>query len=53
MLKKLRNKLNPTIENLEKAFNEFDRSKFLQDSKELRAYLQHGSSKTIAKMIEE
>jgi lipid-A-disaccharide synthase len=42
-----------TIENLEKAFNEFDRSKFLQDSKELRAYLQHGSSKTIAKMIEE
>jgi len=41
-----------TVENLEKAFYEFDRSKFLQDSKELRAYLQHGSSKTVAKMIE-
>jgi lipid-A-disaccharide synthase len=41
-----------TLENLEKAFYEFDRSKFLQDSKELRAYLQHGSSKTVAKMIE-
>ena len=40
------------VENLEKAFYEFDRSKFLQDSKELRAYLQHGSSKTVAKMIE-
>ena len=42
-----------SVENLEKAFYEFDRSKFLQDSKELRAYLQHGSSQTIAKMIEE
>jgi lipid-A-disaccharide synthase len=42
-----------TLENLEKAFYEFDRSKFLQDSKELREYLQHGSSKTIAKLIEE
>lgn len=40
-----------TAENLLKAFNEYDRSTFLDDSKNLRAYLKHGSSKTIAKII--
>ncbi len=41
-----------TPDNLIKAFNEFDRSAFLDDSKHLRAYLKHGSSKTVAKLIE-
>jgi len=42
-----------TPDNLIKAFNEFDRSAFLDDSKHLRAYLEHGSSKTVAKIIED
>ncbi len=41
-----------TAENLLKAFNEFDRDKFLDDSKALRTYLKHGSSKTVANIIE-
>ncbi|WP_324172850.1 lipid-A-disaccharide synthase [Sulfurimonas sp.] len=40
-----------TADNLLKAFNEYDRSTFLDDSKHLRAYLKHGSSKTVAKII--
>jgi lipid-A-disaccharide synthase len=42
-----------TADNLIKAFNEYDRSTFLDDSKRLRAYLKHGSSKTVAAIIED
>jgi len=42
-----------TADNLIKAFNEYDRDKFLDDSKHLRAYLKHGSSKNIAAIIED
>ncbi|NOR58338.1 MAG: lipid-A-disaccharide synthase [Sulfurimonas sp.] len=42
-----------TADNLIKAFNEFDRTAFLDDSKNLRAYLKHGSSKTVAKILED
>jgi lipid-A-disaccharide synthase len=41
-----------TAENLVRAFREFDRGTFLDDSKELRIYLQHGSSKKVASIIE-
>ncbi len=41
-----------TVENLVKAYKEFDRSTFLQDSKALRTYLSHGSSKIVASIIE-
>ncbi len=42
-----------TVEKLADAFYTYDRSRFLDDSKALRGYLKHGSSKTIAKIIEE
>jgi lipid-A-disaccharide synthase len=42
-----------TADNLIKAFNEYDRSTYLDDSKRLRAYLKHGSSKNIAAIIED
>ena len=42
-----------TADNLIKAFNEYDRSTFLDDSKRLRSYLKHGSSKNIAAIIED
>ena len=42
-----------SAQNLLKAFNEYDRSRFLSDSKELREYLKHGSSKTLASIIED
>jgi len=42
-----------TVDNLEQAFYNYDREKFLDDSKSLRSYLKHGSSKTIAKIIED
>ena len=42
-----------TVDNLIKAFYAYDRSKFLDDSKALRSYLKHGSSKTVASIIEE
>jgi len=42
-----------TVENLLKAFYEYDRSRFLSDSKALRLYLKHGSSKNVANMIED
>jgi lipid-A-disaccharide synthase len=42
-----------TLQNLLKAYREFDRSRFLEDSKELRDYLQHGSSKRVASIIED
>jgi len=35
-----------------KAFYEFDRSRFLNDSKLLRDYLKHGSSKKVAQILE-
>ena len=41
-----------TKENLLKSYHEYDREKFLSDSKALRGYLKHGSSKTVAKMLE-
>ena len=41
-----------TVDNLIDAYQTYDRSKFLEDSKSLRAYLQHGSSKKVAQMIE-
>ncbi|MFA5455197.1 MAG: lipid-A-disaccharide synthase [Sulfurimonas sp.] len=41
-----------SAKNLLRAYNEYDRSRFLDDSKTLRAYLKHGSSKTVAKIIE-
>jgi len=40
-----------TVENLLDAYNNYNRDTFLEDSKELRAYLQHGSSKTVAELI--
>ena len=42
-----------TADNLIKAYEEYDRDRFLSDSKALRAYLKHGSSKTVAKIIED
>jgi len=42
-----------TVKNLLKAYVAYDRDSFFEDSKSLRAYLQHGSSKTVAKMIED
>ena len=41
-----------TVENLLKSFKEYNRDNFLQDSQELRAYLQSGSSKNVARIIE-
>jgi len=41
------------VQNLLKAYYNYDRSKFLNDSKELRAYLKNGSSKNIAKILQD
>lgn len=41
-----------TTDNLIKAFYEFDRKRFIQNSKKLREYLQNGSSKNVARLIE-
>ncbi|MBU1658766.1 lipid-A-disaccharide synthase [bacterium] len=41
-----------TAENLIQAYKELDRSTFLDDSKSLRAYLKHGSSKNVAKILQ-
>ena len=41
-----------TVENLKQSYINYNRQKFLDDSKSLREYLQHGSSKTVANMIE-
>jgi lipid-A-disaccharide synthase len=43
---------NVTAENLLQAYKEYDRSTFLENSKTLRSYLQNGSSKNVARMIE-
>ncbi|MDD2356317.1 MAG: lipid-A-disaccharide synthase [Thiovulaceae bacterium] len=42
-----------TAQNLFEAYQKFDRVKFLNNSKELRNYLSHGSSKTVAAIIED
>ena len=42
-----------TADNLIKAYEDYDRSKFLDDSKHLRSYLKHGSSKTVASIIKD
>lgn len=42
-----------TADNLIKAYKEYDKSKFLNDSKTLRNYLKHGSSKIVASIIED
>jgi len=42
-----------TVDNLIDSYNNYDRSCFLEESKELRAYLKNGSSKNVAKLIEE
>ena len=42
-----------TADNLIKVYEDYDRSKFLDDSKHLRAYLKHGSSETVASIIED
>ncbi|CAD7286213.1 lipid-A-disaccharide synthase [Campylobacter suis] len=40
-----------TVQNLLKAYEECDKSLFLEGCKELRNYLKHGSSQNVAKMI--
>lgn len=40
-----------TAKNLLKEYHELDQNKFLSNSKLLRNYLQHGSSKTVAKLF--
>ena len=42
-----------TVENLLKAYEGYDRKSFLKNSQSLRTYLQHGSSKKVAEIIEE
>lgn len=42
---------NVTVEALIKAFNNTPREVFLENSKELRNYLQHGSSQQVAKLL--
>ena len=40
-----------TVHNLLEEYNNLDRDNFLDNSKQLRAYLQHGSSKIVANII--
>jgi len=42
-----------TAKNLLQAYKSYDRSRFLSDSKALREYLKHGSSKRVAEIIED
>jgi len=42
-----------TVENLLQAYKSYDRESFLKNSQSLRTYLQHGSSKRVAEIIEE
>lgn len=44
---------NVTVDKLIKAFENLDRSTFLNDSKALRTYLKNGSSKNVAAIIED
>ena len=41
-----------TVENLLQSYNNYNTQHFLEDAKELRTYLKHGSSKNVAKLIE-
>ncbi|DAB28024.1 MAG: lipid-A-disaccharide synthase [Sulfurimonas sp. RIFOXYD12_FULL_33_39] len=41
-----------TAQNLIKSYKEYDTQKFLDDSKSLRTYLKHGSSKRMAEIIQ-
>lgn len=41
-----------TVENLLHAYKEMDQEKFFEDALHLRSYLQHGSSKRVAQIIE-
>ena len=41
-----------TVENLLKSYKDYNREKFLLDSKELRKYLKHGSAKRMAEILE-
>ncbi len=41
-----------TLENLLKAYREMDQAKFFDDAIQLRNYLQHGSSRRVAQIIE-
>jgi len=40
-----------TVENLKKAYENYDRENFLKDSQSLRNYLKHGSSQRVSQMI--
>lgn len=42
---------NVTVENLVDAYREYNRDGFLEDSKVLREYLEHGSSKSVAAIV--
>lgn len=42
-----------TLENLLKAYHEMDQEQFFNDALQLRGYLQHGSSKRVAQIIED
>ncbi|MDQ7042045.1 MAG: lipid-A-disaccharide synthase [Sulfurimonas sp.] len=42
---------NVTVKNLLMAFKNYNREEFFKNSKELRAYLKHGSSKRVVEMI--
>ena len=42
-----------SVENLLKSYKEYNRESFLQDSQELRGYMQGGSSKKVASIVEE
>jgi len=41
-----------TVANLLEAYHSYEREKFLENSKSLRGYLQHGSSKRVAQIIQ-
>jgi len=42
-----------TVENLLESYKSYDTSHFLENSKALRTYLKHGSSKRVAKILEQ
>ncbi len=42
-----------TADNLLQAYRQMDREKFIQDAKSLRGYLNHGSSQSVSKIIED
>lgn len=42
-----------SVANLKESFESYNREEFFENSQELRAYLEHGSSKRVAEIIEE